>query len=148
MSRKFERRLMWALGLWQIIDGVITILAYGTYIKLTGAKGGNALNFANAKALNAIFGSMYMFVVLFGVALIGLGLLSVYFAKCAMQDNRVLRGVIVYLFVVGIAAYFCMDILSVGLAILAGVLALSKNKAIRSQAAAHMRYTIQLEENK
>lgn len=148
MSRKLERRLVWALGIWQLIDGIITIIGFGTYIKLTGAKGGNALNYQNAKALNAIFGSLYTFLVIFGVALIGLGLLSVYFAKWCMQDDKVLKGVVWYLFAVAIAAYFCMDILSVGLAIVSAVVALAKNKTIKLQKQEHIRYEVRLEENK
>ncbi|WP_461214536.1 hypothetical protein [Lacticaseibacillus sp. GG6-2] len=148
MSRKLERRLVWALGIWQLIDGMITIIGFGTYIKLTGAKGGHVLNYQSAKALNSLFGSLYMFLVIFGVALIGLGLLSIYFAKCCMQDDKVLKGVVWYLFAVAIAAYLCMDVLSVGLAIISAVVALAKNKAIKTQQREHTCYEVRLEENK
>lgn len=133
MSRKLERQLTKWLGIWQIIDGLITIIIYGTHVRLTGIKGTGVLDFQTANALNSIFGSMYMFIVTFGVLLIGIGLFNVYLGKTFLRDNVITYKMPIYLLVVGILSYACMDIISVALAIVSGIVALSKNKALKER---------------
>ncbi|WP_461219372.1 hypothetical protein [Lapidilactobacillus salsurivasis] len=131
MNRKLERNLVKILGIWQLIDGVITILLYGSYVKISGTKTNSPLNFQTAKALNAVFGSLYTFTVIFGVVLIGLGLLNLYFSKTYFRDSQLSYKLPIYLLCLGILAYFCMDIITVGLAMVAAVVCLAKNKSIK-----------------
>ncbi|MFD1410293.1 hypothetical protein [Lapidilactobacillus gannanensis] len=133
LNRKFERVLIRVLGGWQIADGLITILIYGTYLKLNGSTHGLKLDPRVSQAISALFGSLYTFSVMFGVLLIGLGIFNLYLAKTWFKDSYVSYKWPIYLLILGILAYFCMDIISVALAIVAGVVALSKNKALKNK---------------
>lgn len=132
MDRKVERRLIFAAGIWQIVDGILTIVAYGTFIKLKGASKGNLLNFANAKAMQSLFGSLYIFLVAFGVALIGLGLLNIYLAKVQLKSSAASFKIPVFVFVQAILAYFCMDLITTALLGLAGIIYLAKSNATKA----------------
>lgn len=132
INRRFERIMIRILGSWQIGDGLITILLYGSYLKLNGSTNGLKLDPRVSQAISALFGSLYTFSVMFGVLLIGLGVFNLYLAKTWFKDSYVSYKWPIYLLITGILAYFCMDIISVGLAIVTGVIALSKNKAIKN----------------
>lgn len=131
MSRKLERTCARVLGIWQIIQGVITIWLYGSYIQGVGAKDSGVLSYKTAQLLNAVFGSMHTFVVSFGVILIGLGLFNLYLAKYTLKDSTVIYKTPIYLICTALVAYMCMDIISVLFAIIAGIVALSKNKSLK-----------------
>lgn len=130
MNRKLERRLVYFAGVWQIIDGVITILFYGSYIRKQ-ASNIEGLSYEYAKGLDSIFGSIYSFIGMFGVLLIGLGLLNLYFAKRHLKDSTLAYKVPFWLIGTGIFSYFIMDIPSLILCMSAGVIALSKNKSLK-----------------
>lgn len=132
MSRTLEKKLTFWCGIWQMVDGIITIIGYGTYIKIIGSRNGNILNYANARALSSVFGSMYIFLVIFGTILIGLGLLNLYFSKTYLENNKITYVVPICLLIEAILAYFCMDLITTILMGIAGIVALSKNKAIKS----------------
>ena len=130
MTRKLERRLTYLVGIWQIIDGVITILFYGTHIR-NQASNIEGLSYGYAKGMNSIFGSIYSLIGTFGILLIGLGLLNLYFAKQHLKDDAISYKVPFWLIGVGIFSYFIMDIPSLILCMSAGVIALSKNKSLK-----------------
>lgn len=148
MSRKFERKLTTIIGAWQIIDGLLTIIAFGAYIKMTGRSDGQLLSGQAVKAVSSIFGSLYTFTVAFGGLLVALGLLNLYFAKTYLKDNQKSYKFPIYLLCLGIVAYFCMDVVTVGLAVIAGIVALSKNKSIKAQRQGKICYSIRLEQDR
>lgn len=130
ITRKFERRLVYALGIWQIIDGLITILFYGVYQQSQMTNNIN-VSFNQLYALESTFGSIFNFINLFGLFLIGLGLINVVIAKNYIKDTTVNYKVGFWLLVIGFFSYFIMDILSVILSLGAGVIYLAKNKSIQ-----------------
>ena len=131
MNRKLERNLVRIVGAWQIIDGLFTILLYGTLKKVEGAKLVEDSGFAYMKAMESYVGSIYIFIGMFGALLIGLGLINLVCAKKYMIDDQAHVKVAVWLFVCGALSYTIMDIISLVLCMAAGILVLAKNKTIR-----------------
>lgn len=132
MSRKLERKLIYITGIWQILDGLITILFYGMYQRnqFSSLAG---LSFEQAKGIESIFGSIFMFISIFGTLLMGLGMINLVTARNYMKDHVSSAKVGIWLLVVGIFSYFIMDIVSLVLTMTAAVLYLAKNKSIRME---------------
>lgn len=131
ITRKFERRIVYILAAWQIIDGVITILFYGLYQQnklMTNPE----ISSEQIYALEGIFGSMFTFITVFGLLLIGLGLINLVIAKNHIKDTIINNKIGIWLLVLGVASYFIMDILSMVLSLSAGVIYLAKNKSIQA----------------
>ncbi|WP_226793424.1 hypothetical protein [Bacillus sp. B1-b2] len=131
MSRRLERNLVRIVGVWQIIDGLITILVYGTLKKVGGANLIENTSFAYMKAMESIVGSIYIFIGIFGAALIGLGMFNLVCAKKYIKDDQVHVKVALWLFICGAFSYIIMDIVSVILCMSAGLIILAKNKSIK-----------------
>ncbi|MED3963433.1 hypothetical protein [Niallia taxi] len=131
MNRKLERTLVFIAGIWQIIDGLLTILVYGTLKKIEGANLIENTSFAYMKAMESVVGSIYIFIGIFGSILIGLGLFNLVCAKKYIKDDQVHVKVAIWLLVCGVMSYFIMDIISVILYMSAGMIMLAKNKSIK-----------------
>ena len=130
MSRKKERVLVQVMGAWQILDGVITILLYGL---------GNTFNLpiigtANIEYLNELnntYGGIFVLICSFGIILIGLGMTNLMLARRYIKDGKEHFKIGFFILGQGLFSYFIMDIISLVLGIIAGVLILAKNKPIR-----------------
>ncbi|TDL63407.1 hypothetical protein E2R56_27130 [Rhodococcus qingshengii] len=128
MNRKLERKLIYIGAIWEIITGLLTIIFYASFIKKEGM-GVKETSFAKIEAIQSLFGSLYMFSVSFGMLFIALGLINFLVAK-NLKDNEVTVKVPIWLFIIGLASYFMMDILSSLMFLSGGILALAKNKSI------------------
>ncbi|WP_265457894.1 hypothetical protein [Enterococcus sp. HY326] len=122
MNRKIERRLVKITGIWQIIDGLITILVYGIYQQQVLTGGLSTIEHV---------GNMFFFICMFGTLLIGLGLFNLILSKRYMKDQETSKKIGCYLLVLGIFSYFIMDFVTMVLAMAAGVIFLARNKSIR-----------------
>ncbi|HWJ78731.1 MAG TPA: hypothetical protein VNR61_11715 [Niallia sp.] len=131
MNRKLERNLVRIAGIWQIIDGLITILIYGTYKKVEGASLIENTSFVYMKAIESVVGSIYIFIGIFGAILIALGMFNLVCAHKYIKDNQVHVKVAIWFIICGLISYVIMDIFSVILCISAGVIILAKNKSIK-----------------
>ncbi|MEM5009856.1 hypothetical protein WKH57_03930 [Niallia taxi] len=131
MNRRLERNLVIIAGIWQIIDGLLTILVYGTLKKIEGANLIENTSFAYMKAMESVVGSIYIFIGIFGSILIGLGLFNLVCVKKYIKDDQVHVKVAIWLLVCGVMSYFIMDIISVVLYMSAGMIMLAKNKSIK-----------------
>lgn len=131
MNRRLERNLVRIAGIWQIIDGLFTILVYGTLKKVEGANLIENTSFAYMKALESVVGSIYIFIAIFGSILIGVGMFNLVRAKKYIKDDQVHVKVAVWFLVCGAMSYIIMDIISVVLYMSAGMILLAKNKSIK-----------------
>ncbi len=131
MNRRLERNLVRIAGIWQIIDGLFTILVYGTLKKVEGANLIENTSFAYMKALESVVGSIYIFIAIFGSILIGVGMFNLVCAKKYIKDDQVHVKVAVWFLVCGAMSYIIMDIISVVLYMSAGLILLAKNKSIK-----------------
>ncbi|MBC2317099.1 hypothetical protein HCC18_09570 [Listeria booriae] len=132
MSRRLERVFIYIAAAWQLLDGLLTIFVYGVFIKKQGLDVAG-LSVAQMRAMKALFGSIFNFVVIFGVLLILLGLLNIYLARKHWKDGAVDWKLPVWLLVCGIFSYFIMDIPNIFLFMSAGIIGLAKNKGMRAR---------------
>lgn len=132
MSRKTERKLIKMMGIWQIIDGVITILYYGIYQQSIGAQHLDDV-FAEVRMIGSVYGNMLVFISMFGTLLILLGLLNLMLALRYVKDGQVHVKIGIFLMVEAFFSYFILDIISLILGMSAGVILLAKNKSISVQ---------------
>ena len=131
ISRKIERCFILIAGIWQILNGLITIFIYASYHRRQGLDLIDySVTIIEAEAISQLFGSIYMFIVTFGMIYVIAGILLIYLSR-KMTDNRVLYVIPIVVVTMGLIAYFVMDVISVIFCLLTGLLALSKNKAIK-----------------
>ncbi len=130
MNRKWERTLIRILGIWQIIDGLITILVYGTYKKFQSAVLIQQAAPEKLKAIESISGSLYMVICIFGILLIGFGLFHSVCAKKYVKDDEVQMKMAIWFLACGLFSYFVMDLLSLVLCMSISILLFAKNKSI------------------
>jgi len=131
ISRTLERRFILIVAIWQILNGLITIFIYAPYHRREGLDLIDySVTIIEAEAISQIFGSIYMFIAIFGKIYIIIGIWLIYLSS-KMIDNKVLYLIPSVLLIMGLTAYFAMDIISVIFCLLAGCLSLSKNKAIK-----------------
>ncbi|MBO0481191.1 hypothetical protein [Candidatus Enterococcus courvalinii] len=130
MERKRERQLIRIMGIWQILDGVLTIGIYGFYQQQIFS-GMVESNLAQLNAIDALFGNVFLFVCTFGTLLIGLGLANLVISHRYVKDNQVNIKIGVYLLVQGLFSYLILDIISLALGMTAGIILLARNKGIK-----------------
>lgn len=130
MERKRERQLIRIMGIWQILDGVLTIGIYGFYQQQIFS-GMVESNLAQLDAIDALFGNVFLFVCTFGTLLIGLGLANLVISQRYVKDNQVNIKIGVYLLVQGLFSYLILDIISLALGMTAGIILLARNKGIK-----------------
>ncbi|MED2972898.1 hypothetical protein P4361_11765 [Fictibacillus sp. B-59209] len=128
MNRKLERKLIIIGSVWQMLSGLLTIFVYGSYIK-SQSNGIHETQFAQMKAMESLFGSLYSFAVTFGLFFVAIGLLNLYLAR-NFKDDKVEVKLSFWFILLGVASYFFMDFLSTVLFLSGGILALAKNKTI------------------
>ncbi|MBC1458873.1 hypothetical protein [Listeria newyorkensis] len=132
MSRRLERVFIYIAAAWQLLDGLLTVFVYGLFIKRQGLDVAG-LSVAQMRAMKALFGSIFNFVVIFGVLLILLGLLNIYLARKHWKNGAIGWKLPVWFLVCGVFSYFIMDMPNIFLFMSAGIIGLAKNKGMRAQ---------------
>ncbi len=117
MYRTFERILMYIIGIWQIIDALITIIVFGLIQNKFGLSEGVSGSFVVTSAI--------------GTLLLGLGSANIVCAKRLVKDNEENNKVGLFLLAQGMLSFLIWDLISLVLSITAGIILLSKNKGIR-----------------
>lgn len=130
MSRKKERTMIRIMGIWQIIDGLITILFYGIYQEFFAQD--HSSNFSTQyHGIDALFGKAFLFICAFGTLMIGLGLFNLIISRKYIKDDRVITSFGVVLLIQALFSYVILDVVSLVLGMSAAVILLAKNKSIR-----------------
>lgn len=132
MSRAFERRLIYAACIWQLITGFATAFIYSVYLKNAGSQTGD-LSVLEAKAVASVFDSLYTFTVTYGLFFMAVASLNFIFVRKFVKDGTIQYKLPVCWICLAVLFYFLTDYLSLMLCLLAGVIALAKNKSIQNQ---------------
>jgi len=130
MSRKKERTLIKIMGIWQIIDGLITIMFYGIYQEFFAQNNSSSFS-TQYHGMNALFGNAFLFVCGFGTLLIGLGLFNLIASQKYVKDDQIITSIGVVLLIQAFFSYMIFDVISLILGMSAAVILLAKNKSIR-----------------
>lgn len=127
MSRSVERKLIMIMGVWQIIEGLITIFYYGLY--KYGWNLGNQSSVDNIS--KAIHSNLFTVTTTFGILLISLGLINFLISHRYLKDNQIHKKIGIYLIIQVVFSYIVFDLISVVLGVSAAVILLSKNKSVK-----------------
>lgn len=129
MNRKFESILMKLAGIWEVSCGLITIFYYGSYIKL------NTLNIDinqldNIATSDSIISNIYILVTTIGIISMFIGFINLYLSS-KLKKLQVETKKFIWLISCSILSYLFMDILGGFLLLIAGIIMVSKNKAVK-----------------
>lgn len=130
MKPSMENRVVSVLGIWQLLDGVITIVFYGLFKRHQMSQLPD-ITYQNAKAIDSLFGSAFIFISIFGTVLIGLGLFNLVLAKRYLKEQETSKKWLVWLSVVSLFSLLVMDIIGLVLAVISLVLLTAKRQAIK-----------------
>ena len=130
MSRSFERKVIYAASIWQLVTGAITIFYYSFTLKKQGANV-DKLTLLEQKGVQSLFDSLYSFAVTYGVLFIDIAGLNIIFVRWLVRDNTLQYMLPIYWIVLAAAFYFLSDYISLTLCLVAAVIALAKNKPIK-----------------
>ena len=121
-----------ALGIWQIFLGVFIIFVYATIIRHLGLSNivYEALYTIEIYIIDYLYSSIYMFIVILGSMFLICGIVSLLICQ-KLNHNEPTVKIPVYFLLVGIFSYFVMDLIGAVLSLCVGILALSKNKALK-----------------
>ena len=130
MSRSTERKLIYAASAWQILTGFITTFVYSFYIKSQSNNFEN-VSYMEAKGIQSIFDSLYSFIITYGIFFIVIGTLNIIFVKRMLKDNTLQYKLPLIWIALSVIFYLLTDYISIMLSLIAAVVALAKNKAIK-----------------
>jgi hypothetical protein len=133
MKRSFERKTIYVACVWQLFTGVITLFFYSSYVKHQGDHL-HHLSLIEQKGLQSIFDSLYTFTITFGLLFIVIAILNFIFTRSIVKDETVQIKMPLIWFGEAVLLYFLSDYISTMLLIMAGIIALAKNKTIRFMA--------------
>lgn len=127
MTRKFEKSLAMVGSVWQIGSGLVTILIYATWIRTQGP----GLDVATDKFISSklLTNNIYLFTVSFGMMYVIAGVINFYLAK-KLKTNEVEVKTPIWFVICGVISLFFMDFIGTLTFIMAGLIALARNKAI------------------
>ncbi|HIY57149.1 MAG TPA: hypothetical protein H9829_02945 [Candidatus Tetragenococcus pullicola] len=122
MSRKQEQLLITVMGIWQIIDGMLTIIYYGIFQRGNGMLGLSP----------AVYPNGYMMVITgFGTLLITLGIINLLLSRRYIKDDQVYWKIGFFLLFESVLSFIVLDLISAVLGLTAAILLMAKNKALK-----------------
>lgn len=127
MSRKVERNLIRAGGIWNIITGSITLFFYRSWVESNFF---SSLN-SETKGLNYLSENINIFIMTFGLVFILLGAISVFLSN-KIGDSEVHKKIPICFFVWGIISFFTVDVIGVLCYLSGSFILLSKNRSIEA----------------
>jgi len=119
MSRKQEQLLITVMGIWQIIDGMLTIIYYGIFQRGNGMLGLSP----------AVYPNGYMMVITgFGTLLITLGIINLLLSRRYIKDDQVYWKIGFFLLFESVLSFIVLDLISAVLGLTAAILLMAKTK--------------------
>ena len=128
MTRKFEKSVAMIGSVWQIVSGLVTMLIYAAWVRGQGP----ALSMATDKYISSklLTNNIYIFTVTFGMLYFLIGAINFYLAK-RLKSNEVEVKTPMWFVICGVISLFLMDFIGTLAFIIAGLIALARNKSIR-----------------
>lgn len=126
MNRKMERVVIRVGGIWNIINGALTLFLVSPWVK-----SGLFENLSGqTRGLNYLSENLNTFVTTYCLLYIFLGVLNLYLST-RIEDETAPRAIPIWFFLFGLVSFMMVDIISAVTYIVASVISLSKNKAVR-----------------
>jgi len=130
MKRTLERNILRCGAVWNIINGMITILGYATWIKTSGI---GALSSGLSTDINfdgALIDSVYTIAVGYGILQLIIGLFNIIVVR-RLRNNQIQMRVVVWLGALLLISVMTMDVVGIVIYSVLFVIYQSRNKAIR-----------------
>ncbi|MDB6354562.1 hypothetical protein PH235_13480 [Trichococcus sp. K1Tr] len=130
MKRTLERNLLRGGAIWNLINGVVTILGYATWIKTSGI---GALSSGMSSDINfdgSLIDSVYTIAVGYGILQLIIGVFNIIIVR-RLRNNQIQKRVVVWLGGLLLFSISTMDIIGIIIYSVLFVIYQSRNKAIR-----------------
>jgi uncharacterized membrane protein YvlD (DUF360 family) len=130
MSRKFEKTAAYTGSAWQIASGLYTVFIYS--MKVRGMEAGIAVNsHIQETSAKLMADNLYMISVTFGMFSLIVGALNIYLSR-KLNDKKAEIGIPIWFVICGFVSYLITDFISAIAFIAAGVIAIARNKTIKT----------------
>ncbi len=126
MNRKTERIIIRIGGIWNIVNGALTLFLVSPWVKSGLFENLNA----QTRGLNYLSENLNSFVTTYCLLYIFLGVLNIYLST-RMEDESAFRAIPCWFFLLGLASFMMVDVISAVAYIVASVMSLAKNKAVK-----------------
>lgn len=130
MKRTLERNLLRGGAIWNLINGMVTILGYATWIKTSGI---GALSSGMSSDINfdgSLIDSVYTIAVGYGILQLIIGVFNIIIVR-RLRNNQIQKRVVVWLGGLLLFSISTMDIIGIIIYSVLFVIYQSRNKAIR-----------------
>lgn len=130
MKRTLERNLLRGGAIWNIINGMVTILGYATWIKTSGI---GALSSGLSSDINfdgSLIDSVYTIAVGYGIFQLIIGVFNLIIVR-RLRNNQIQKRVVVWLGGLLLFSVATLDVIGIIIYSVLFVIYQSRNKAIR-----------------
>ncbi|TNV67908.1 MULTISPECIES: hypothetical protein [Trichococcus] len=130
MKRTLERNLLRGGAIWNLINGMVTILGYATWIKTSGI---GALSSGMSSDINfdgSLIDSVYTIAVGYGILQLIIGVFNIIIVR-RLRNNQIQKRVVVWLGGLLLFSISTMDVIGIIIYSVLFVIYQSRNKAIR-----------------
>ncbi|PTQ81788.1 hypothetical protein C8U37_12023 [Trichococcus patagoniensis] len=130
MKRTLERNLLRGGAIWNLINGMVTILGYATWIKTSGI---GALSSGLSSDINfdgSLIDSVYTIAVGYGILQLIIGVFNIIVVR-SLRNNQIQKRVIVWLGGLLLFSTITLDVIGIIIYSVLFVIYQSRNKAIR-----------------
>lgn len=130
MGRKLERNILRLGGTWNLINGLITVLGYSSWLKVEGISALTAGQLENTQVGSSLIDSVYMVAVGYGFIQIIIGIIN-YIVVKNMRNNQIQKSFTIWIFTLMSISIISADIVGILLYVVLAVLYQARNKTIR-----------------
>jgi hypothetical protein len=130
MKRTLERNLLRGGAVWNLINGMVTILGYATWIKTSGI---GALSSGMSSDINfdgSLIDSVYTIAVGYGILQLIIGVFNIIIVR-RLRNNLIQKRVVVWLGGLLLFSISTLDVIGIIIYSVLFVIYQSRNKAIR-----------------
>lgn len=130
MSRKTERVLLFVGSIWNLITSLLTIFSYNTWFNREGAQQLENTDHGTLILGTHLIDNISKVILTFGL-FVFVGSIVNFLIAVKMKDNMIQHRIMIWIAIWGIVHLASMDILGFVIYMIAFIVYLAKNKAIR-----------------
>lgn len=130
MKRTLERNLLRGGAIWNLINGMVTILGYATWIKTSGIGALSSGMSADINFDGSLIDSVYTIAVGYGILQLIIGVFNLIIVR-RMRNNQIQKRVVLWLGGLLLFSVATLDVIGIIIYSVLFVIYQSRNKAIR-----------------
>ncbi|MCR6094966.1 hypothetical protein HXA31_13995 [Salipaludibacillus agaradhaerens] len=130
MSRGLERKLLIIGAAWNMITALLTIFNYYSWFNREGAQRLETVDLNTAIAGSQMVNNILQIILIFGIFML-IGALITFLVAVKIRDNEIQKKVVIWIGFWVVVQLLSMDLIGVSIYLVAFVVYLAKNKAIR-----------------